>query len=288
MQSGNLKIKNKFSYFNTEEKVVKGRVDIILKLKIEYLDLKRKKVINSLNILIENKVDSKENDSQTLKYEEFLKNKKGIILFTYLSPSKEVQYKPKSDKFIHISYQEFLDKVIQPSLKRTENDKVKFYLGEYITNLGIVNKNIMALSREDKKLLETFWNKNQELIRLALEARLNNEDLSETEKNNTKNVIDSIERETVGKYVRATLEKFLIEKILPEEEINRLTEKEYSKNVFDINYPVLHQIKRESKKRKDHYWKKSVKSYDKKYVICCEWIEGIRDNFEQWELTYLD
>ena len=281
--SDKLEIKSEFSYFNTEEKVANGRIDIIFKLKIEYLDLKRNKVENSLNILIENKVDSKETNSQTIKYEEFLKNKKDITLLTYLSPSKEKIYNPISDKFIHISYQELLDKVLQPSLNKTDNDKVKFYLGEYITNLGIVNKSIMALSKEDKKLLEKFWKENQELIRLALEARLNNDDLSETEKKNTVKVIDSIEKETVGIYVRSALKKILKEKKIPEEEINRLTEKEYSYNIFGINYPVLLEIKRESKKRKKNYWKGSVKSYNKKYVICCEWYERMRTNFENWE-----
>lgn len=293
LETKSLKIGVGLSDIKTERKVGEnGRIDIILKFLIKYKGHENNEYLDYVNILIENKVKSKEHNCQTKKYEEhacevpaaakrFVKNKKGINLFVYLSPSKEEKYSPESEKFIHISYQELLNRVIEPSYNQTKNERVKFILQEYINNLGITNNIVMALGSEDKKILEKFWNDNQDLIKLALEARLLNDELSESDKDKTNEMIDLINKDKIGKYVRKTIEDYLKEGILSKEDIDNLTDKTYSNENFGISEPVLLEVS--DGEKKDRYWKGPIDVNNKKYVICSEWYEKMRDKFNDWK-----
>lgn len=151
-------------------------------------------------IIIENKVDTEEHNNQTWRYYTFFEGKKSdtpseieINNSQYHAPENEDRiylfltpaFNPKEvncscPHFIKINYQDLMEHCINPLLQCSSlNLRSRLFLEEYsralslpyINNLG--KNTIMCLNETDKALLKQFWEANQQLISISLEA-LNN------------------------------------------------------------------------------------------------------------------
>ena len=172
------------------------RIDIYLKFKLLSSVAGR----NELEIFIENKVNSSEFDSQTLRYYEACNNggfKRPFQLFVYLTPQPvrdmdhysglDKKYRPASPHYIHISYQDILDYIIEPLLSDESVDSnKKAMLKEYVSCLElpampdseseVSNKalSIMAISSKERRLVNSFMEDtiNRRLINKAIETKM--------------------------------------------------------------------------------------------------------------------
>lgn len=178
----------------------KERLDIYLRYNLAFAiksnESKRGKRV--VEIFIENKVLSKEHNQQTQTYyDTCVDGKKGLQLFIYLSPisqrdlsnysSVPENMKPiGSDRmgnpvYVHICYQDILDKVISPLIEEKQmNKRDAVILDEYASCLELPalpddddkisakELSIMAVSNYEKEMLTEFMN-NEDNARL-LEA----------------------------------------------------------------------------------------------------------------------
>ncbi|MBQ0057128.1 MAG: PD-(D/E)XK nuclease family protein [Bacteroidales bacterium] len=171
----------------------KERVDIYLRYRLKDTIVKSGR--SEIEIIIENKVQSQEHDSQTETYYKTLKAGKGTgkyQFFLYLSPMSartlddfsNAKEKPTCDKFVCISYQDILDGVIEPLLAGNElSDRERVILNDYVSCLelpalpdtnkdGVQDKfdmSIMATSAHERRLINNFLSteNNRQLIQLA-------------------------------------------------------------------------------------------------------------------------
>ncbi len=190
-------MRNKYKILSnsiTREKVIenKRRVDIYAEVKIE-IDKDKE---YSLVILIENKVTSSENRSQkkgqaqTQEYAHYMyganKNENVLFMFCYLSPLTNDELKKtvneteklakhcSSKEFVCINYQYLVDGVIEPCLLQVVDAEAKYLLHDYLRCLGkaILDPNtdtsnendnylVMAVSRQEKKLVADLWKNRQ-------------------------------------------------------------------------------------------------------------------------------
>ena len=155
---------------------------------------------DTLEIFIENKVNSSEFDSQTLRYFEACDNgghKRPFQLFVFLTPQPirdmenyygfDKKYKPTCPHYIHICYQDIMSYIIEPLMndESLDEDK-KVMLKEYVSCLELpampdaesqVHDNefsIMAISSKERKLVGSFMEDaiNRRVIDKSIEAKL--------------------------------------------------------------------------------------------------------------------
>ena len=155
---------------------------------------------DTLEIFIENKVNSAEFDSQTVRYYENCNNggfKRPFQFFVYLTPQPvrdmdhyagmDRKLKPDCTHYIHICYQDILDYVIEPLMSGNSLDAgQKATLNEYIsclelpampdadTPVPVKGLSIMAISAKEKELVRTFMEDaiNRRLIDKTIEVKL--------------------------------------------------------------------------------------------------------------------
>lgn len=190
-------VKSEYSIY--EKSYKGGRIDILIECEAR-MNTPNSPNRRKINIIIENKIDARETtkDDKALfqtdaYYNYFEENfKDDINLFVFLKPTTcdlnditEVECNCK--EYIQINYQELLDNIIQPiSEQKDISEENRFKLKDYIKALGKPATidldseekiTIIAMEKEQKDLLETFFKKYQYLIRAALYA-LNNPELS--------------------------------------------------------------------------------------------------------------
>uniref|UniRef100_UPI0040496A9A PD-(D/E)XK nuclease family protein n=2 Tax=Flavobacterium sp. TaxID=239 RepID=UPI0040496A9A len=177
-----------------------GRLDIYAEISL-LIDDKEQKV----KLIIENKVESKENNDQTnTYYQYFEENKKEeeINFYIYLTaiPTLELNQinEPECSckKFIQINYQDLVDYLLEPALSQNISEKTKFIIKEYLQSLSQPSLDdeitkqkqglIMALGKEEKELLSNFWKKNEKLIMSAMYA-ISTDDTQDEEVRETTN-----------------------------------------------------------------------------------------------------
>ena len=145
----------------------KGRSDIAIKFNVNKND--------KFRLLIENKVDSKEHDDQCQHYVEYY-DKDDIFTTIYIFLAPEEPKKPlSSNKFIKITYQDFLDAVLYKILKYKDmySARTILYLDEYINTITSIRtgmNKILAMSEDTKKLLRDFFLNNRDLIIAAIDS----------------------------------------------------------------------------------------------------------------------
>jgi len=98
----------------------------------------------------------------------------------------------------------------------------------------------------------------------------------------------------VGKYVKSYLHNFFNRKVIPNDLLANLKDKEYSKEMIGLTYPLLiRTIPGENYKEKvsfsggSRYWTdKMIKINGEYYYICNDWYEGStrnnRTTFNKW------
>lgn len=177
-----------------------GRLDIYAEITLLIEDKEQK-----VKLIIENKVESKENNDQTNGYYQYFEEnrKEGEINFyVYLTaiPTLELNQLIEPEcickKFTQINYQDLVDYLLEPALNQNISDKTKFIIKEYLQSLSQPSLDdeitkqkqglIMALGKEEKELLSNFWKKNEKLIMSAMYA-ISTDDTQDEEVRETTN-----------------------------------------------------------------------------------------------------
>jgi len=208
-----------YNFFVTEDYIVEnlaiqpeyhiknvGRLDIYVELNL-LIDKKEK----SIKLIIENKVESKENNDQTNKYYNYFnsfESENNIILYVYLTPISTLELieltQPECNckEFIQINYQSIVDYLIEPALNQNISIRTKNILKEYLQSLsqpaidvevdGHKKELIMALGNEERKLLSSFWDKNQKLILASLYAISSDPEQEKETRDSIKDALDNL------------------------------------------------------------------------------------------------
>lgn len=140
------------------------------------IEVKTKEKI--LPIIIENKVESKENGkkgNQTVEYfkwgEDHYKDRDKYFepIYIFLFPEYNSKVKQKEERYLRMTYQELVDFVIEPSMNTCEcvNSVNNFRI--YLQCLSYQEDNekgdcTMAISSEERKILKSFIDENKNLI----------------------------------------------------------------------------------------------------------------------------
>lgn len=155
-----------------------------------------------LPIIIENKVESKENGKhrdQTQVYFDLCEDKyKDQNLFfkpiyVFLKPIYN-KTKPTCDKYLMITYQDLVDYVIEPVMVASRNDASKENIRIYLQCLSFQKDNekgdqIMAISSEEKELLRSFIRENKDIFINAIEF---SDECDEKQKKAVRSIVDNI------------------------------------------------------------------------------------------------
>lgn len=122
---------------------------------------------DSVRIIVENKVLSRENKDQTETYTKILKNLDDSYTYdlkVFLSPDNTV--KPKCPEFIQVDYQGLYDFVISPCLNHPKISIAnKNLLEQYVHNLCMVYKVVnKPMAKVNDELCITIYNKYKDVL----------------------------------------------------------------------------------------------------------------------------
>ena len=178
----------------------RDRLDVFIRCVVSVFDNMGNEQEKTLEIIIENKVDSAEgaakskpkdlsacpSDYQTLsqtkryfyacskQHENRLKDDVDYQLFVFLTPDCK---RCDSPDYVLVSYQDMVDYVFENFLKRHDIDEnAKSLIEAYLHNLGNPfnknNKEIIAMTSEERELLVGFYNRNKQLFETTIEAMI--------------------------------------------------------------------------------------------------------------------
>ncbi len=97
---------------------------------------------------------------------------------------------------------------------------------------------------------------------------------------------DPLSEMKIGVIARTVFRNILESGKVPQDEIERMQDKEYSKETFGIQYPVLQKASPNSK-RPAKYYAEPVEISDKHYFICSEWFETFANNDRPYLIKWL-
>ncbi|MEG2686875.1 MAG: hypothetical protein RR954_07135 [Christensenellaceae bacterium] len=98
---------------------------------------------------------------------------------------------------------------------------------------------------------------------------------------------DSLSEMKIGVIVRTILKKILEQGSVSEEEVKRMQTKEYSKENFDIQYPLLLPVQDIKDGRPARYYSTPITVHGNKYFLCSEWFEVPANNDRPYLLKWL-
>lgn len=194
--------------FIKSEHVIKnvGRIDIYIELTLLIGGNTR-----HIRIIIENKVGSKENNDQTNSYYKYfnsIQNEDNVTIYVYLTPISThdlielLEPECNCKEFIQINYQSIVDYLIEPALNQNISPRTENILTEYLKSLsqpsiseesdGNKQELIMALGNEERKLLSSFWEKNQKLILASLYAISSDPEQEKDTRDSIRGALDSL------------------------------------------------------------------------------------------------
>jgi len=101
------------------------------------------------------------------------------------------------------------------------------------------------------------------------------------------NGIDGLEEMKIGVIVRTVLRKMLENGEVTKDEVEKMQTKEYSKETFDIQYPLLQKASLTEGESPKRYYSSSVKIYGEDYFLCSEWFEVPANNDRPFLLKWL-
>ena len=178
----------------------RDRLDVFIRCVVSIYDNLGNEQEKTLEIIIENKVDSAEgtakakskdlsacpSDYQALpqtkryyyacskEYDNRLKDDVDYQLFVFLTPDRK---RCESPDYVLVSYQDLVDYVFENFLKRHDiEENAKSLIEAYLHNLGNPfnknNKEIIAMTSEERELLVGFYNRNKQLFETTIEAMI--------------------------------------------------------------------------------------------------------------------
>lgn len=173
-------------YASTAQSTSKERIDIFLRFDVAGTGQYGK---HAVEVFIENKVDSCEHEGQTQSYyHQCADGRRAAQLFVYLTANEEdvcsAQDGNGNAAFIHITYQDLMDKVFIPLLDAGSlSPRDQFLIKEYVNCLELpsltqekkASYSIMATSEYEKQLVEEFIrdDSNRKIVNLAVHSALN-------------------------------------------------------------------------------------------------------------------
>lgn len=183
-----------------------GRLDIYIELTLLIAGKTK-----NIKLVIENKVESRENNDQTNSYFNFFnptENDDNIVIYLYLTPISTLELIELTEPecsckaFIQINYQSIVDYLIEPALNQNISTRTQNILTEYLKSLsqpsideeadGHKQELIMALGNEERKLLSSFWEKNQKLILASLYAISSDPEQEKDTRESIREALDSL------------------------------------------------------------------------------------------------
>lgn len=166
-----------------------------------------------------------------------------------------LENKKQGTKISFISNIDFENKILNPILTLSDNvaDTSELFLRSYqLTQL--FNK---KQPRNDLK------NKKKELIKA-----------------------NNISEIKIGKIVQNTFHHLFKNNLLENNEISNLIDKDYSKNIFDMNFPILKKLDLNEdvkiQRKINGYDRYYAKIFGEKYLLCNDWYPRNKKLFEQW------
>ena len=121
---------------------------------------------DNLRIIIENKINSQENNDQTINcfsFSQEMKEGKEIDILVYLST--DIEKAPKCKEFIQIDYQQLSDYVLKPCLYHPDLTEENHYLlKEYLSNLSKPIKGGRVLALQNKELCAQIYEEYEDVL----------------------------------------------------------------------------------------------------------------------------
>lgn len=159
----------------TKSEIGNGRSDIEITVRITNKCIQNEPS-SQIRIVIENKIDSHEGENQCKKYYEHYQGFKDVreTIYVYLAPILSETL--SSPHFIKITYQDILDRVIDPLMhdKTSIPERDQSYINMFVENITSLrssqSKIQIAMDSELKTLLTDFYKNNEALILAAIEA----------------------------------------------------------------------------------------------------------------------
>jgi len=99
---------------------------------------------------------------------------------------------------------------------------------------------------------------------------------------------NSVEKLPVGAFVRMTFSELVEKNKIDVHEIEKLQNSEYSKAIFDIQYPFLRKVQSSDKGKVNRYWKSPINIHGNNFFICSEWFESDNNNDRQYYEKWLN
>jgi len=291
----------------------KGRVDISILCNLLQSNGSRKRLL----ILIENKVNTNEHDSQTLRYEEWLENccqEHDYSLLVYLTPIPTLKLRSYDEPdcacndFRQINYQYLVDYMIEPILALIQPGPDHHFIMDYMRALTIPSDVIdgdkirgdlvMAISSKERKLLSSFWEEHRSIIMAALYAISSDSNQDEDVRRSAENLINSVskkdydrysvsyEGETVARNIRKTrigieVARLLIEKGISQMDFDRL--KSDRSSGFNLMKAKEEITESEMQYNRYRIGSEETLNYEgKEYFVCGNWGENNIPKFRKF------
>ena len=99
--------------------------------------------------------------------------------------------------------------------------------------------------------------------------------------------LDGLEEMKIGVIVRTVLRKMLEDGEVSKDEIAKMQTKEYSKETFDIQYPLLLKVSETDGKSPTRYYSAPMKIFEDYYYLCSEWFEVPANNDRPYLIKWL-
>lgn len=99
--------------------------------------------------------------------------------------------------------------------------------------------------------------------------------------------IDSLSEMKIGVIVRTVVKNLLEQGVVSEEEVQLMQMKQYSKETFDIQYPLLMPVQSTNGRHPARYYSSPITVYGKKYFLCSEWYEVPANNDRPYLLKWI-
>lgn len=99
--------------------------------------------------------------------------------------------------------------------------------------------------------------------------------------------LEGLEEMKIGMIANTVLRKVLEEGKVSKEEIEQMQNKNYSKEAFDIQFPLLQKVALTQGKKPERYYASPLKIYGEEYFLCSEWFEVPMNNDRPYLMKWL-
>lgn len=166
-----------------------------------------------------------------------------------------------------IANQDFQDKILQPVLTATElvADTSELFM-----------RSIQMYNLFAKKSFKTDPH-------VKRETQIPYQQLNDTGSSS----IEASNEMKIGALVRSTLIKMFLNNEISKKEVDLMQTEQYSKTVFDLQYPLLRKSSLSSGVKPLRYWSGDIEIYGIKYFLCSEWYEKPPNNDRPYFMKWL-